>query len=486
MLVIVLDIIFLLHVTFIALTATRLLTRHDVAPNVRMAWLFVIMLFPMFGCIVYFLFGEAQLGHKQQRAFIAAKHAVQQEIVKLPEIIGDANNLTHLPNEYRAPFQYLHSINQLHSLSDTTAQLLENGDIARETLIADMDKAQHEICVLYYIWLDDNTGRDVAHALIRAAKRGVVCRAMVDGLGSRAFLKSETWRQMQLAGVQTRIALPLHHWIKTLIFSRIDLRNHRKITVIDSKITHCGSQNCADAAFLIKKKFAPWVDIMMRFSGTIAAQMRVLFATDWAMSGGEILPFYASKQVSGNVKTPSFIAQVMGAGSTIRSNSTPEFLVTLIHSARKTLTISTPYFVPDATVLAALNAAAWRGISVQLIVPARNDSWIVAAASRSHYLQLLQAGVKINEFHGGLLHAKTLTIDGKLTLIGSTNLDLRSFDLNFENNILFYDEAQTVAVWQRQQHYLQHSHAILEKDVLNWSYPRIVWQNLLAAISPVL
>jgi cardiolipin synthase len=179
-------------------------------------------------------------------------------------------------------------------------------------------------------------------------------------------------------------------------------------------------------------------------------------------------------------------AQVVAAGPASRPRSTAQFLVTLISSAQRQLWISTPYFVPDATVLQALCAAAWRGVDVRLIVPARNDSWVVAAASRSHYASLLQAGVQIFEYQAGLLHAKTLTLDGQLALIGSTNIDMRSFGLNYENNMLLQDGALAAAIMQRQTDYCTQAREVDAAQMRSWSRPKRMAQNALAALSPLL
>ena len=161
-------------------------------------------------------------------------------------------------------------------------------------------------------------------------------------------------------------------------------------------------------------------------------------------------------------------------------------MVTLIAAARRQLTITTPYFVPDATVLEALCAAAWRGVQVTLVLPQRNDSRVVAAASRSTYVRLLDAGVAIHEYIGGLLHAKTLTVDGEITLIGSTNLDLRSFDLNYENNVLLQDAALTQAIMARQHSYMAQSDRVLLTHVQQWPWYLRIWNHLLSTMGPVL
>jgi cardiolipin synthase len=162
-----------------------------------------------------------------------------------------------IPDQWLPAFRYASSINGFVPLPGHRAELMRDGAHARAQMLADMDAARHEINVLYYIWLDDSTGTDVAHALMRAAQRGVTCRAMVDGLGSRALTRSPLWQQMRQAGVHLAIALPISNLLKVMLTSRIDLRNHRKITLIDGRINYCGSQNCADEGFRIKARYAP-------------------------------------------------------------------------------------------------------------------------------------------------------------------------------------------------------------------------------------
>ena len=472
-----------LHLLLIAAFGLRILLRDDLRPDVRMGWLAVIVLIPYVSCLLYYLFGEVALRRdkRRQQRLNVRDYAQQHGLANLPAAPNQAADF--IAPAWKPAFDYASSINGFTPQLGHSAELMADGADARARMLADMDAAQHEIHVLYYIWLDDQTGTHTAQALMRAARRGVTCRAMVDGLGSHALLKTPLWQQMRAAGVQTAVALPIRPLLRTLLTSRIDLRNHRKITVIDGKITYCGSQNCADAAFAVKAKYAPWVDIMLRLQGPVVTQTQLLFASDWMMATQQGLAQFA---LPTEAYADGFPAQVMGDGPTERSRVTPQLLVTLINSARQRLTISTPYFVPDATVLEALCAAAWRGVAVTLIFPQRNDSWVVAAASRSHYRRLLQAGVRIFEFKGGLLHAKTLTVDDTLTFIGSTNLDLRSFDLNYENNVLLQDAATTQAIRERQQSYISESRAVTLAQVRATPWWKRIWDNLLGALSPVL
>ena len=183
---------------------------------------------------------------------------------------------------------------------------------------------------------------------------------------------------------------------------------------------------------------------------------------------------------------PGFTAQVIATGPTYRNAAMAEMFETLMYAARRELFITTPYYVPTVGVQAALCAAGHRGIDTTIIFPARNDDFAVSAASRSHYESLLEAGVKIFEYGKGLLHTKSLTLDGEITLIGSANMDRRSFDLNFENNILLHEQATTAALRARQESYLADSRQISAREVADWGMGRRLRDNALAIVGPVL
>ena len=278
--------------------------------------------------------------------------------------------------------------------------------------------------------------------------------------------------------------MPIGNPLLRPLKGRIDLRNHRKIVVIDDRITYCGSQNCADPEFLVKAKYAPWVDAVMRFEGPIARQNQHLFAGDWMAHVDDDIDDLLRQPIPPT--EPGLTAQVIGTGPTVRYSAMPEMFESLMYTARRELVISTPYYVPDEPMQAALCAAARRGVATTIIFPARNDSWIVGAASRSYYADLLAAGVRIFEYEGGLLHTKSLTLDGEITLIGSANMDRRSFELNYENNILFYDPALTAEMRQRQDSYIASSHPVTAEMVASWPMHRRLWNNTIAMLGPVL
>ncbi len=480
------DILLTIHFILLIVISLRVLARHDLSSPARLAWLVILFILPYIGVVVYWMFGEIHLGRgfeREHRQIIDRLHSHN------PEVLGHNASLAEaIKPAYQAAFSYSANVTGFHTTLGNRAELMGDAADTQARMIADFDAATDHIHVLYYIWLIDGMGIDTAEALIRAAKRGMTCRAMVDGMGSRKMIGSKIWQEMIKAGVQVSVALPISNLIKVILFSRLDLRNHRKITVIDGKIGYCGSRNCADPEFRVKPKYAPWVDIMLRVEGPVVAQNQMLFASDWLTQNPEtpVESFKYYTDIDSEQQADGFAAQVFADGPTQRHGTTPQLLSALISQAQHTLIISTPYFVPDYSLVSILCATAYRGVDVTMIFPQKNDSFVVAATSHSYYWQLLEAGVKIYEYKPGLLHAKTLTIDGEISLIGSTNLDLRSFDLNYENNVVISDKTLTADIVERQFQYIADSDEVLREHVEAWSVPYKIWNNIVATMGPVL
>jgi cardiolipin synthase len=467
------------HLSLQLLFMARALLRPHREPSSRLAWVLVIALAPVVGVLAYILFGEVNPGHKP----LARLRAALKALPRAAEVAGPSAEAM-IPERFVSLFRVGHSVNGFVPSAGNRAALLADSAAAIDAMVADIDAARHSVHVLFYIWLADESGRKVMAALQRAAARGVACRAMADDLGSRALIRSAHWRDMAASGVRLAAALPVGNPLLRLFHGRIDMRNHRKIVVIDNQLTYCGSQNCADAAFAVKPRFAPWVDVMARFEGPVARQNQHLFASSWmAETGEDLAPLLAEPLPA---PLPGFAAQVIGSGAGVRYSAMSEIFVTLMNAARRELVITTPYYVPDEAIQAALCASARRGVATTIVFPRRNDSWIVAAASRSYYRDLLEAGVEIREYVGGLLHAKTLTLDGEVALIGSANIDRRSFELNAENNILLHDAEFTRAIRARQQVFLDAAMPVTRARVEAESRPRQLWNNGIAMLGPVL
>ena len=469
---------FLLHVAVIV----RAILRPHRSPASRVAWVVVIVVIPGLGMLAYLLLGETSIGRKRV-ARMRANREKMPVVSETPGIEAECYR-PEIADRYAPLFRVGHSVNGFEPIGGNRAHLLADSNATIDAMVADIDAAADHVHLTFYIWLSDTNGLKVVEALKRAAARGVTCRAMADGLGSRAMIESEHWKAMADAGVKVAVALPIGNPLLRPFHGRIDLRNHRKILVIDNAITYCGSQNCADPEFRVKPKYAPWVDAMMRFEGPIVRQNQHLFVSDWMEAVDEDLDELLRAPLPAG--EPGFTAQVIGTGPTVRYSAMPEVFETLMYAAREELVISTPYYVPDESMQGALCASARRGVNTTVIFPARNDSFIVGGASRSYYEELLAAGVKIHEYEGGLLHTKSLTLDGKVTLIGSANMDRRSFDLNYENNILLCDETVTAEMRQRQESYLAHSHPVTAEMVAAWPLYQRFWNNTLAMLGPLL
>src|SRR6185437_1008353 len=366
----------LIHLGVIA----RVILRPHREPASRIAWIVVIIVFPVIGILTYIFLGETSIGRRRVSRMCAVL-AVMPDLSKVPGM--DSPNLQpKIPETYAHLFRLGHSVNGFEPVGGNCATLLPDSNATIESMVADIDASQDHVHLIFYIWLPDNNGLKVVEALKRAVTRRVICRVMVDGLGSHIMIESPHWKAMQAAGVQVATALPIGNPLLRPLRGRIDLRNHRKILVIDNRITYCGSQNCADPEFRIKAKFAPWVDAMMRFEGPIARQNQYLFASDWMAHVDEDIRELLQRPLPPG--EPGFAAQVIGTGPTVRNSAMPEVFDTLMYAARHELFITTPYYVPDEAMQIALCASAYRGVETTIIFPARNDSFIVQAASRSY------------------------------------------------------------------------------------------------------
>ncbi len=474
----------LFHLLIQAGLILRALLRPNREPAARIAWVVVILAVPVLGIVAYALLGETNLG----RARLARLTRVMSGLPRTSDIAGmaeaEAEAAAMLLERQEPLFRVGRSISGFAAVGGNRADLMADSDAAIAAMVADIDAARDHVHLMFYIWLPDGNGTRMAEALIRAAARGVTCRAMVDDLGSRALVKSDLWARMEAGGIRLARALAVGNPLWRALTGRIDLRNHRKILVIDNAITYCGSQNCADPAFLPKARYAPWVDAVMRFTGPVVRQNQALFAADWMAETDDDLDALLTAPLPPS--EPGFAAQVIASGPAARPTAAPEMFASLMYAARSELIITTPYFVPVESIQASLRAAANRGVDTTLILPARNDDFAVGAASRSYYADLIDAGVRIAEYQPGLLHTKSVTVDGEITLIGSANMDCRSFALNFENNILLCDPAATAAMRARQMQYLADSRVVSAREVAAWGWQKRLWNNALALVGPVL
>src|SRR5271165_4826324 len=309
----------------------RILLRPHRDPASRIAWVVVVGVLPLLGMLAYLLLGEVNIGRRR----VERLRAVLERMPPFPRHpVGDLAEAALIPERYRHLFELGLSVNGFDPVGGNIAHLLPDSNAAIDAMVADIDAARDHVHVLFYIWLPDHNGRKVVDALKRAATRGVTCRAMADDLGSRTIIRSEHWHAMRAAGVRVAAGLPIGNPLLRPFHGRIDLRNHRKIVVIDDYITYCGSQNCADPEFLVKAKYAPWVDAVMRFEGPIVRQNQFLFASDWMTYVDENLDNILSQPLP--LLAPGGVsAQVIGTGPTVRYSAMPEMFESLLFAARR-------------------------------------------------------------------------------------------------------------------------------------------------------
>ena len=450
-------------------------------PYARLAWVMALLLFPLLGIVAYAMFGEPWMSGRFRRK----ANRVFKQLERLPTAAAqEGAQLSGLPEHYVGSFRTCEALSQSAVTDCNTVQLAEDSNAAIDLLVNDIATACDSVHISFYIWLTDNNGLKVVEAVRAAATRGVTCRVTVDAIGSRLLIHSEHWKNMKASGVRLCASLSAPTGLRSIAARRIDLRNHRKIVVIDNWITYCGSQNCADPEFLPKAHYAPWVDIMLRFTGPVAAQNQLIFASAWTVETGEDLAAYLE-----NAKLPrgegDVLAIAFGTGPLSVKGAMSSVFVSLLYAAKQEVVISTPYFVPDPPLLAAIISCARRGVETSLLLPKLNDSRVIGAISKGLYPQLLAAGVKVSEYSAGLLHSKTLVADQAVSLVGSANMDRRSLELNFENNILLYSAEVSQQIRQRQNVYLAASVAITRADVKGRSFLSRFMENVMTMASAV-
>ena len=345
-----------------------------------------------------------------------------------------------------------------HPTMGNKIRLFDEAGHIFSSLIADIDKAQQSCFLEFYIVEAKGRVVQVLEALERAAKRGVQCRFLADDVGSRVFLKSQWRKRLEEAGVE--VVRSLEVGIIKSLSKRTDLRNHRKLVIIDLSIGYIGSSNLVDPVeFKQEADVGQWVDIMARLEGHIVSSLAVVFNTDFIFDkvGGDYSQETLQK-FPGETPSKEFerdaVLQLIPSGPEMRTSPIYEVVVAALFGARKSITVVTPYFVPDEALVLALTNAARRGINVMLVLPKRIDSIMARHASEAVYDELLEAGVIITRYQSGLLHTKAILIDEDVSFIGTVNMDMRSFYLNLEVTLAIYDKAFNLRLRDTVNHYV--------------------------------
>jgi cardiolipin synthase A/B len=425
-------------------------------PAAARAWLLLIFFLPWPGIILYAMFGRAYLPRQRLEMELAVSRLVRD---LQPQILGKA-----LTSEPRLPPTFAPAVALAHRLVDfgicrgNRLELLSDYRGVIDHLLRDIAEARHHVHLQYYIFREDDTGRLVAAALARAAARGVKCRVLADGYASWLSLRRLAPR-LRAQGVEMVPMMPLRLWGRKAV--RLDLRNHRKIAVIDGVVGYVGSQNIVDPDANPRLTNE---ELVVRVAGPVVRQLQAVFLADRYYETETLVADPLEELMPESREPGTALAHVIASGPGYRRGNLEQLMIALIQGAEQRVVLTTPYFMPDEPFLLALRMAAERGVEVRLIVSRHSNKPIVHLAQQSNYDELLEAGVGIHRYYGNFLHAKHATIDSSIALIGSGNLDIRSFALNNEVAILAYD-AQVVSDLQEiQMRYFAHSEEVDRRE----------------------
>ena len=472
----------LIWVAVISVTL-RLLVKKQ-AVSATLSWLMIIYLVPLIGVIAYLIFGEIKLGTRRAKVFQSLKPKYTQW---LQQLSGQKDLVAHSQDpRYRALFKLVHHRLGIPNIRGNELHILDTPESIIRSIIRDIQQARHSINMVFYIWSNDGLIDEVKQALEEAVHRGVKVCLLLDSVGSHAFLKSPICKEMRAKGIE--ITEALHVNLFRMFFSRIDLRQHRKIIIIDNQIAYTGSMNMVDPNFFKQdSNVGNWIDVMVRINGPVSPILNSLHAWDWEIETMEELPLLLPNcplvEIDDN---DTHSVQVIASGPAFPDDLIAQSLATVIYAARESIVITSPYFVPSHNIAEALRIAAFRGVDITLILPKNNDSLMVRWASRTFFDDLLEAGVKIYHFEAGLLHTKSVLIDNKLALVGTVNMDLRSFLLNFEITIAVEDRNFANEVATLHENYLANSSALNMQEWINRPFYHRIIERLFFLFSPLL
>lgn len=473
--------------------STRVIMRKR-SYGVSLAWLVVILLVPFAGGLLYLFFGENRLSDRRVKFISASQKHYQSWLKTLRERAPVCWKNETLERE--SIHRQADKLVGIPALDGNSLELIETPTEILDSIIKDINDAQSTCHLQFYIWHNGGKADEVSQALISAAQRGVVCRVLVDDIGSRDFLRSTQRSEMEKAGIRIQSALPAG--LFKALFSRIDIRNHRKLVIIDGKVAYTGSQNMVDPKFFKQDEgVGEWVDLMVRITGPVVEALGGTFISDWLLetdpnpeegrSLQDNVDFVRNiADIHPSAVTGSIPIQLVPSGPIFARHSIHSLLITTVYSAKREITLTTPYFVPDESLLTALQSAAERGVAVRIIVPKNNDSRLVGYASKARYESLAEAGVQIYLFEGGLLHSKTITVDNDFSLFGSVNLDMRSFWLNFEATLFIYNIDFTKKLRDIQKCYIKQSYLLNLEQYKQRSKIQQFKENAALLIGPLL
>lgn len=427
---------FVFAINILVAGALIFLERRDTAST--WAWLMVLLFLPGLGFLLYLVFGQ-NLSRTRLYRFTKDEIALTQELVTLQKDVIRRGRVP-LNDPAMAEYQGLVQLNLTDDSAfftqDNEVEIATDGEQKFERLLARIEGARDHIHLMYYIYREDKVGRRIAEALIRKARQGVKVRVLLDAIGSPLFSRN-FWRPLRQAGGEVVAFFPSRIPFVNL---RINYRNHRKLVIIDGEYGFIGGFNVGDEYLGLNKQIGFWRDTHLVIRGTAVLMMQARFLQDWSLAASRHIGlearYFPMIEVNGTVGL-----QIVSSGPDSERQQIRNALIKMVYAAKKSIYLQTPYFVPDESLMTALRTAALSGVDVQIMLPGRPESWFIYWASSTYIEELLKDGVKCFTYEPGFLHAKTMVVDERIATVGSANIDMRSFKLNFESNAILFDSA---------------------------------------------
>ncbi len=467
----------------LAATTIGVIIHEKRDPVKAWAWIMVIALVPYVGMVIYVLFGRNHRKEKlfnrkeikdlEQLEFLTAKQlreiADSGEVMDHRDVIENRDIITLLLNNNKA----------LLTLKNRVT-VLTNGKQTFAAIYDALRAATDSIHLEYYIFENDRVGRKVGRLLMEKARLGVEVRLIYDDVGSWG-LSPQFIYKLKKAGVDVRCFMPV---VFPWLTSKVNYRNHRKIIVVDGKVAFTGGINIAER-YIRGTRFGPWRDTHLCIEGEGARMLQVIFVTDW---------YFVSKRQILNLERyfPEITVeeevplQIASSGPDSDWASIMQAFFAAINKAKEYIHITSPYFLPNQAILTALKVAALSGIDVSLVIPSRSDSKIVYWATRSYIPELLDAGIKVYFYRRGFNHSKVIIIDGNFSSVGTANMDIRSFEDNFEVSALIYDRGIAAQLEENFQKDLTHSLRVTPEMIASRPVKHNIYESLARLLSPLL
>ncbi|WP_165069095.1 cardiolipin synthase [Marisediminicola senii] len=452
-------------------------------PQTATAWLLAIFLIPYVGFLLFLLIGSTKLPKSRRDKQLE----ISTFIIETTDGIEDVSRGDDWPEWLDSVVELNRTLGAMPLVGGSSATLFADYDETLVAMAAEIDTAERYVHAEFYIISFDETTRPFFDSLEAAVKRGVTVRVLLDHIASvRSPGYRATIRKLKSIGVLWQLMLPVQPWRGR--YQRPDLRNHRKLLVVDGDVAFTGSQNIIDRSYNKRgniRRGLHWKDLMVRFDGPVVAGINALFVTDWYSETDELLLRETQDEVEESPGN-SVNAQVVPSGPGFDGENNLRLFNAMLYAAQERVVITSPYFVPDDSMLYAITTAAQRGLDVQLFVSEVADQPVVYHAQRSYYEVLLRAGVQIWLYPAPtVLHAKHFTIDNEVAVIGSSNMDMRSFTLNLEVSIMVHGEAFVDALRRVEDEYRVVSRMLTLEEWLERPFRSSVLDNLARLSSAV-